>query len=180
MACIKNTHIGIVGVGLMGSSIVASLLAARHRVKAIAPLAGELDMALLRVKEQLLLCEKGGLLTEPLPFYLSALTISEDYNILHDCSLVVECIIEDIEIKETVFKKIIAAVGKETVLASNTSAIPISVLQTFISYPERFIGIHWAEPAFATRFLEIICGEKTAPGTADRVFELACQWGKEP
>lgn len=180
MTRIKDTHIGIVGLGLMGSSIVASLLAAGHTVKAIAPLAGEQELAAARIKEQLLLCEKGALLTKPLPFYLSSLTISEDYNTLHDCSLVVECIIEDIEIKETVFKKILAAVGKDTVLASNTSAIPISILQTFISYPERFIGIHWAEPAFATRFLEIICGEKTAPGTAEWVFELAHQWGKEP
>ena len=164
----------------MGSSIVASLLAAGHTVKAIAPLAGEQDLAAERIKEQLLLCEKGALLTEPVASYLNSLTISDDYNSLNGCSLVVECIIEDIAIKEAVFKKIIAAVSKDTILASNTSAIPISMLQAFISYPERFIGIHWAEPAFATRFLEIICGEKTAPQTADWVFELAYQWGKEP
>lgn len=176
----KEVTIGIVGLGLMGSSIVASLLAAGHTVKAIAPLTGEQDLAAMRIKEQLRLCEKGSLLTEPVAFYLSSLTISEDYNALHDCSLVVECIIEDIEIKEAVFKKIIASVGKGTVLASNTSAIPISILQTFIPNPERFIGIHWAEPAFATRFLEIICGEKTSDQTAGWVFELAHQWGKEP
>ena len=164
----------------MGSSIVASLLAAGHTVKAIAPLTGEQDLAAMRIKEQLRLCEKGSLLTEPVAFYLSSLTISEDYNALHDCSLVVECIIEDIEIKEAVFKKIIASVGRDTVLASNTSAIPISILQTFIPNPERFIGIHWAEPAFATRFLEIICGEKTSDQTAGWIFELAHQWGKEP
>lgn len=176
----KEVTIGIVGLGLMGSSIVASLLAAGHTVKAIAPLTGEQDLAAMRIIEQLRLCEKGSLLTEPVAFYLSSLTISEDYNALHDCSLVVECIIEDIEIKEAVFKKIIASVGKGTVLASNTSAIPISILQTFIPNPERFIGIHWAEPAFATRFLEIICGEKTSDQTAGWIFELAHQWGKEP
>ena len=180
MTRIKDTNIGIVGVGLMGSSIVASLLVAGHKVKAIAPIAGEQDMAAVRIKDQLLLCEEAGLLTEPVAFYLSSLTISEDYNTLHDCGLVVECIIEDIEIKKTVFRKIIASVDKDTVLASNTSAIPISMLQTFISYPERFIGIHWAEPAFATRFLEIICGKKTAPETADWVFKLAQHWRKEP
>ncbi len=180
MTSIKDTNIGIVGVGLMGSSIVASLLAAGHKVKAIAPLSGEQELAAVRVKEQLLLCEKGALLTKPVSFYLSSLTISEDYNTLQDCRLVVECIIEDIEIKEAVFKKIAANVHRDTILASNTSAIPISILQEFIPNPERFIGIHWAEPAFATRFLEIICGEKTAPQTADWVFELAHQWGKEP
>ncbi|HRO46535.1 3-hydroxyacyl-CoA dehydrogenase family protein [Agriterribacter sp.] len=180
MTRIKDTNIGIVGVGLMGSSIVASLLVAGHTVKAIAPLAGELDLAAVRIKEQLLLCEKGAFLTAPVDFYLSSLTISEDYNVLHDCSLVVECIIEDMEIKEAVFKKIIASVSKDAVLASNTSAIPITMLQTFIPNPERFIGIHWAEPAFATRFLEIICGDKTSDQTANWVFELAHHWGKEP
>ena len=180
MTRIKDINIGIVGVGLMGSSIVASLLVAGHKVKAIAPIAGEQDMAAVRIKDQLLLCEKAALLTEPVAFYLSSLTISEDYNTLHDCSLVVECIIEDIKIKEAVFKKVIAIVDKDTILASNTSAIPISMLQAFIPNPERFIGIHWAEPAFATRFLEIICGEKTASQTADWVFELAHEWGKEP
>ncbi|HRP57738.1 3-hydroxyacyl-CoA dehydrogenase family protein [Agriterribacter sp.] len=180
MTGIKDTSIGIVGVGLMGSSIVASLLAAGHRIKAVAPLAGELDLAAVRIKEQLLLCEKGALLAKPAHFYLSSLTISEDYNVLHDCSLVVECIIEDVEAKEAVFKKIVAAVGKDAVLASNTSAIPISILQAFVPGPERFLGIHWAEPAFATRFLEIICGEKTSDQTANWVFELAHLWRKEP
>ena len=93
MTRIKDINIGIVGVGLMGSSIVASLLVAGHKVKAIAPIAGEQDMAAVRIKDQLLLCEKAALLTEPVAFYLSSLTISEDYNTLHDSSLVVECII---------------------------------------------------------------------------------------
>ncbi|CAL1520754.1 3-hydroxyacyl-CoA dehydrogenase family protein [Chitinophaga sp. MM2321] len=180
MTDIKNIHIGIVGLGLMGSSIVASLLIAGHTVKAIAPLMGEEAIAAGRIRDQLLVCEQGGLLIKPVEAYLSSLTISNNYEELHDCSLVVECIIEDVQIKEKVFKKIAAAVGQDTILASNTSAIPISMLQGFIPVPERFIGIHWAEPAFATRFLEIICGEKTATRTADWVFELAHAWGKEP
>lgn len=180
MTHIKEVTIGIVGLGLMGSSIVASLLAAGHKVKAIAPLPGESSLGAERIREQLLLCEKGEILTAPVKSYLSALTISDNYNELNDCGLIVECIIEDIGIKKMVFKKIAALAGPDTIIASNTSAIPISMLQTFIPNPERFVGIHWAEPAFATRFLEIICGEKTSDQTANRVFELAHQWGKEP
>ncbi|MEO5997694.1 MAG: 3-hydroxyacyl-CoA dehydrogenase family protein, partial [Chitinophagaceae bacterium] len=172
--------IGIVGLGLMGSSIIASLLAVGHQVKAIAALPDEKEIAAIRIKDQLLHCEKCNLLIEPVEYYLSTLIISDDYRELNNCSLVIECIIEDIEIKERVFKKIVASVNSDAIIASNTSSLPISILQRFIEYPERFIGIHWAEPAFATRFLEIICGEVTSTLTADRVFELAHLWGKEP
>lgn len=177
---IRNPVIGIVGIGLMGSSIAASLLAAGHRVKAIAPLPGEEEPGLDRIIRQLRLCEDFDLLNAPLEEYLGLLTVSNDYYPLGDCGLVVECIVEDIEIKETIFKKIVEFTPANAILASNTSAIPISILQQMIPDPQRFIGIHWAEPAFATRFLEIICGRETNEQTVDSIFNLAISWGKEP
>ncbi len=176
----KDIQIGIVGLGLMGSGIVTSLLAAGHKVKAIAPLPGEKKVALSRIADQLIQCEKCGLLTDPMDSYLSSLTISDEYLELNGCGLVVECVTEDIQIKESVLHKMVASVDQDTIIASNTSAIPISVLQRFVAYPERFIGIHWAEPAFATRFLEIICGNQTSEQNANWVFELSHAWGKEP
>ena len=177
---IQNVTIGIVGLGLMGSSIIASLLVAGHKVKAIAPLPEDMEHGPDRIKQQLLQSQKCGLLTNSFSFYLEALSISEEYNELSDCKLIVECIIEDVEAKESVFYKILRVVDSTTILASNTSAIPVSFLQRFINSPERFIGIHWAEPAFATRFLEIICGDQTSEKTADWVFKMAHYWGKEP
>lgn len=177
---VRPTAIGIVGLGLMGSSIVASLLALKHPVKAIAPLHGEKEAGYRRILEQLLLCEKFDMLSFPLEAYLALLTVSEEYDDLRDCDLVVECIVEDIDIKASVFKKITAVIPEDTILASNTSAIPISMLQKMLPYPQRFIGIHWAEPAFATRFLEIICGNQTSEATTDAVVKLALSWGKEP
>lgn len=177
---IQNTTIGIVGLGLMGSSIIASLLAAGHPVKAVAPIHGEKEMGYKRILEQLQLCEKFDILSGTLDEYLNLLTVSSEYDILEGCSLVVECIVENLSIKETVFKKIATITSSETILASNTSAIPISILQKSIPRPNRFIGIHWAEPAFATRFLEIICGKETDEKTVSIVVELALSWGKEP
>lgn len=177
---VRPAAVGIVGLGLMGSSIVASLLALQHPVRAVAPLRGEKEAGYRRILEQLLLCEKFDMLSAPLETYLALLTVSEDYDDLKDCELVVECIVEDIGIKETVFKKIAAAIPKDTILASNTSAIPISMLQKMVPDPKRFIGIHWAEPAFATRFLEIVCGSQTSETTTDAVIALALSWGKEP
>lgn len=177
---IEHTTIGIVGLGLMGSSIIASLLALGHPVKAIAPIHGEKEVGYNRILEQLTLCDKFGILSQPLQHYLSLLTVSTEYDALSDCDLVVECIVENLAIKETVFKKIAAVTKKGTILASNTSAIPISILQKTVPDPERFIGIHWAEPAFATRFLEIICGAATSDATTATVANWALLWGKEP
>lgn len=176
----RNITIGVVGLGLMGSSIVVSLLLAGHQVIAIAPIPGEKEISPSRINDQLTLCAKDGLLTKSHNSYLSSLTISDDYKRLNDCSLVLECVIEKVEIKESVYKNIITCIRPDAIIGSNTSAVPISVLQQYVTYPERFIGIHWAEPAFATRFMEIICGSQTSIQTAEWVFKLAHHWGKEP
>lgn len=156
-----EVEIGVVGIGLMGSSIIVSLLASGHRVKAIAPIAADFAAAGSRISEQLNNCRQMGLLKYPAACYLSALEISMSYNRLANCGLVLECVIEDAGIKSQVYKKITDCVPANTVIASNTSAIAITILQKLVAIPERFIGIHFAEPAYATRFMEITCGECT-------------------
>lgn len=176
----KDITVAVVGLGLMGSSIIVSLLLAGHNVIGIAPLPEDLETGPNRITNQLLHCEESGLLTNSVDAYLSKLTISSDYSDLNVCGIVLECITEIEAIKEQVYRKITANVKDETVIASNTSAIPISTLQTYVNKPERFMGIHWAEPAYATRFLEITCGVKTSPECASWIYNLAHKWGKEP
>lgn len=176
----QNISVGVVGLGLMGTSIVISLLIAGHKVIGIAPLPGEKEIASANIKDQLMLCEKDGLLTNPPESYLLSLIVSDNYELLNNCSLVLECVVENVEIKEAVYKNIIPFINSDTIIGSNTSAVPVSMLQQYVTYPERFIGIHWAEPAFATRFMEIICGSQTSVQTAEWVFKLAHNWGKEP
>jgi 3-hydroxybutyryl-CoA dehydrogenase len=172
--------IGVVGLGLMGSSLIASLLMAGHEVKAIAPLSEDMEAAPERIREHLLLCANSGLLCKPVDAYLSCLVISEDYSHLRTCGLVLECVIELLEVKKSVYEKIEAVVDKEAIIATNTSAIPISELQIYLMHPERFLGVHWAEPSYFTRFMEIICGNHTALQHAEWVYELAHYWDKEP
>lgn len=171
--------VGVVGLGLMGSSIVAALLVAGHPVRAIAPVAHEAPQAPGRIAAQLRQCREAGLIGTLQP-YLDALATSDDYATLAGCVLVIECVVEKPEIKSAVYQKITAAVGADCIIGSNTSAIPISELQKFVAIPARFLGIHWAEPAFMTRFLEITCGDQTDPVFASRIFEMAHGWGKEP
>lgn len=65
-------------------------------------------------------------------------------------------------------------------MASNTSAIPITILQGQTSKPGRFFGLHWAEPSHTTRFLEVICGDHSDEKRGEWLYELAHKWSKEP
>lgn len=172
--------VGVIGLGLMGSSIVVALLNAGHQVTALAPTPEDWVNGANRIEEQLHACERGGFLQKDIKHYKGRLTVTKSYEDLSGCCFIMECVIENEDIKQSVYKKITDVVDKTSIIASNTSAIPISKLQANISAPERFMGVHWAEPAFATRFLEITCGAGTSMATADWVYDLAHQWGKEP
>jgi 3-hydroxybutyryl-CoA dehydrogenase len=164
----------------MGCSITTCLLMAGHRVIAIAPLTADLEHAAQRIEGHLRRSKEEGLILQEPAVYLSQLTISEYYAQLTPCSLVMECTIENMDIKSAVYKKIEAYISKEALLTSNTSAIPISQLQALTSCPERFLGLHWAEPSHTTRFLEIICGDKSDITKAEALYQLSHRWGKEP
>ena len=171
---------GVVGMGLMGSSIAACLLAAGHTVAAV-----DVDLAKLRKAPRRVLPLLEGLREERLLStnprrILRRLTVSPDYSVLRQSQIVIECVAEDLNVKKVVIRSIEQAVSSDTMIGSNTSAIPPTLLQQGALHPERILGIHWAEPAHTTRFMEIICGKKTATVYADRALALARQWGKEP
>lgn len=176
----ERISVGVVGLGLMGSSIVASLLMSGHPVVAVAPLPEDMEAGPRRIREQLVQCAAAGLLEDTVAGCLARLTVTEDYEALSGCRLLQECVVEKIDVKKTVYGKMAAIAAPDAVITSNTSAIPISTLQQWVSSPGRFLGLHWAEPAYATRFLEITCGAQTSPDHAEWVFRLAHAWGKEP
>src|SRR5215207_2457696 len=107
-------NIGVVGLGLMGSSIVVSLLIAGHKVKAIAPVPEDITHGTARINNELMLCAESGLLKNAVNSYLSRLCISENYGTLSGCDIVLECVVEQLEIKKSVFKKITSMVGLDT------------------------------------------------------------------
>lgn len=171
---------GVVGLGLMGCSITACLLMSGHPVIAVAPVAADLEHAASRIRRHLEKSHAEGLTTHSANDLLSKLVITEEYEKLSTCKLVIECTLENEEIKKNVYGKIEAVVPAEALMTSNTSAIPISQLQRLTMKPERFFGLHWAEPSHTTRFLEIICGELSDPEKGEYLYQLSHSWGKEP
>jgi 3-hydroxybutyryl-CoA dehydrogenase len=177
---IKNIEVGVVGLGLMGCSITTCLLMAGHKVVAVAPIAGDLLHANKRITDHLTRSKEQGLVNNDPEFYVQHLIITEDYSQLKNCKVVIECTLENIEIKKSVYDKIEAVISNDAILTSNTSAIPISILQKQTNFPKRFFGLHWAEPSHTTRFLEIIFGELSDITKGEYLYELSHRWGKEP
>ena len=177
---VTTIPIGVVGLGLMGCSITTCLIMAGHKVIAVAPVAIDLEHANTRIQTHLTRSKQHGLINKEPAEYLQQLTITEDYALLKDCKVVIECTLENVDIKKSVYNKIEAVISNEAILTSNTSAIPISILQKLTLFPTRFFGLHWAEPSHTTRFLEIICGELSDTAKADFLYELSHYWGKEP
>ena len=176
----KDIPAGVIGLGLMGHSIIACLLSAGHSVVGVTRSLTRHRGTRRHVLALLRQMKLEGLLKREPGALIGGLTLSEDYRDLARCGIVIESIIEDIETKKQAYRAVEDAVPADTIIGSNTSSIPLSLLQAGAAHPERFVGIHWDEPAHVTRFMEIIAGEKTRPDYAQRVKALAALWGKEP
>jgi 3-hydroxybutyryl-CoA dehydrogenase len=174
-----DIEVGVVGLGLMGRSIVACLLGAGHRVTGVTNDLATRREILDRVREHLEEMGTEGIVTEPAATLLERFSVSAAYADLSSCAIVFESVTEDVELKRGIFREVEAVVPESTIVATNTSAIPITLLQRNAKHPQRFVGIHWDEPAHITRFMEIIAGDATSPEVVDRVAALSRHWNKE-
>lgn len=173
-------EVGTIGLGLMGSSIAACLLAAGHKVTSVVKSLDEAVPAKGRVLGYLKEMQQEGLLSSTLAELADNLTISDALKDLSAMPLIIESVYEDPITKKQIYAELEKYVQPDAIIGSNTSAIPVSILQADLKYPQRLLGIHWAEPAHITRFMEIICGDKTDLANAEAVKVLAESWGKEP
>ncbi len=171
---------GVIGMGLMGHSIVACLLSAGHEVIAVTRDLPRHRATRARVLQLLNQMKREGLLKGKPEILVDRLSLSNDCGDLAGCDIVIESITEDLETKRQVYRAVEQAVSRRTIIGSNTSSIPLTLLQQGAQHPERFVGIHWDEPAHITRFMEVIAGDQTSRRYADRVMALAVVWGKEP
>jgi 3-hydroxybutyryl-CoA dehydrogenase len=176
----EKIPIATVGLGLMGSSIATCILAAGHRVTSLVRTmerAGEATRRITGFLEQL---REEGLLQEDVVTAIERLTITDEVGCLAGHRVVIESVTENLEEKQKLFRTLETVLAPDAIIGSNTSAIPVSTLQDSLKHPERLFGIHWAEPAHITRFMEIICGARSDQALARQIVTLAEGWGKEP
>ncbi len=174
-------RVGVVGLGLLGSDIVALILSRGLNVAAVDVNAAARDKLPQRISDALdELIEHAGFQSSDFDGWQDRLEISDDFAGLSDCDFVIESVFEDAEIKKTVFATIEEIVSEKTPIASNTSALPISEMQLTLNQPDRFLGMHFGQPAYAQPFLEIIRGKQTGDAAFNTANQLALLLGKEP
>ena len=176
----KEIPVAVIGLGLMGRSIVACLLAAGHFVTGVTDSLEASAGTPERIRALLAEMVEEGLLDEPASEAMKRFHMTAELREIANAALVCESVTEDLALKRALLHRTEQFVSPDCILATNTSALPVSQIQEGATHPERILGLHWDEPAHVTRFMEIIPGIATAPEYVDRVAELAVKWGKEP
>lgn len=108
------------------------------------------------------------------------MTFTTDLNLAADADLVIEAAVENLEIKKSVFAELDRICKPETILASNTSSISITAIAAATNRADRFIGMHFFNPATVMKLVEVIRGANTSEETFKTVYALADEIGKDP
>ena len=108
------------------------------------------------------------------------ISFTTDLKLAADADLVVEAAIENLEIKKSVFAELDTICKPETIFASNTSSISITAIAAATKRADKFIGMHFFNPATVMKLIEVIKGARTSQETFDTVFALSQQLGKDP
>jgi 3-hydroxybutyryl-CoA dehydrogenase len=173
--------VGLIGLGLMGRGIASCLLSQGLEVVAYNRTASRAAESIPHIDEALRELARRGIVTRAsLRGWKRRFHVVAALADLQPCRFVIESVKEDLELKRRIYDELEQAVSARTVIASNTSSLPITVLQTGRKHPQRFVGMHWGEPAQIMRYLEIIPGRQTSKRTLRLTRQLGEICGKEP
>jgi 3-hydroxybutyryl-CoA dehydrogenase len=168
-------HVLVVGAGQMGAGIAQVVAASGRRVSLHDAAPGAVDRGLSSIERSLTkLAEKGG--ADP----AEVLGRIEPVGELVPADLLIEAVVEDSAVKEEIFRRADEVLPAQSILASNTSSIPITSLGAVTSRPERVIGMHFFNPVPVLKLVEVIRGLETSDETARAIVELAIDLGKTP
>ena len=174
-------RVGIVGSGTMGSGIAE--IAAKSGIEVILRSRQQetADRMVASVEKSFAKqVERGKLSDEDSKAALSRLTATENLNDLADCDLVIESIVEDLATKKTLFNELDRICGDSTILATNTSTLPVIELAMETGRPDKVCGVHFFNPAPVMALVEIVRPLTASDETiaSARGFAEAC--GKTP
>jgi 3-hydroxybutyryl-CoA dehydrogenase len=174
-------NIGIIGAGTMGVGIAQVAATAGCKVVIYDAQTLQIDKALSGLEKTLQkLVEKTKISQEKATEIRNNIAKGVTLQDLKDSDLVIEAIIENKEIKTKVFTELEQYVSENCIIASNTSSISITSLGAELKKPERFIGIHFFNPAPLMPLVEVIPSLLTEKSLAEKMYTLMKDWGKLP
>ncbi len=174
-------HVAVFGGGTMGNGIAHVFALSGYKVTLIDIEKKYLEKALSTIKGNMERQLKKEVITqEQMDKALGCITTSVDVQDAEGAQLVIEAIIENLDTKLELFKKLDQLCGPGTILASNTSSLPITKLASATSRPDEVIGMHFMNPVPMMKLVELIRGMATSDETYKTIEELAKKLGKVP
>jgi len=157
--------IAVLGAGVMGRNIARVFLRAGHDVALFSRTEATREDARATLDG-----EVGGVLT----------TTGSVQDAVADARLVLESVPERADLKQALLGEAEAAVGADAIVATNTSSLPLDRLAEVLHRPERFLGLHWFNPAHLIPLVEVVPAPATDAGVVERSAALLAEAGKSP
>jgi 3-hydroxybutyryl-CoA dehydrogenase len=183
----RDTVVGVIGAGAMGSGIAQVAASYGHIVLLFDQDAAQLDRAMISIEKSLdRAVEKGRLVREDADVIRSRIQTAGWENVggsvyrdLAQAGLIIEAIVEDLEVKRTLFSDLEKTVSPDAILATNTSSLSVTAIARACTHPQRVIGIHFFNPPTVMPLVEIVPGLATSAGVAEASQKLINAWGKK-
>jgi len=186
MSLSTDTIVGVVGAGAMGTGIAQVAAAAGHRVvlgdavrgatqKAQASIAKAMDR---EVQKERMSRDAADELMSRIDYQWEPL--GDDLSAYGRCGLVIEAIVEDLDVKQALFRRLERAVARDAVLATNTSSLSVASIASSCDVPERVIGIHFFNPPPLMPLVEVVPWLGADPALAPAAYAMMARWRKAP
>lgn len=173
--------VGIVGSGMMGSGIAEvaaksgfSVVLRSRRLQTAEEMLRGLEKSLARQ------VEKGRLEEDAKSEVLARVTVTEDLKDLASCDLIIESVLEDLSVKKELFGELDDVCGESTIIATNTSTLPVVELAVSTRRPDRVCGIHFFNPAPVMKLVEVVRPLTASEETISTAKSFAESCGKQP
>lgn len=170
--------LAIIGTGIMGMGIAQIAAQAGIQVLLFDAKAGSAKQGRQSLQATLeKLAAKGKFTDEQLQSTLANLTVIENIAKIAEVDVVIEAIVENLEIKQQLFKQLESIVRAETILATNTSSLAVTAIASDCEHPERVAGFHFFNPVPLMKIVEVIPGISTKPSVVETLTSLAKRMG---
>jgi 3-hydroxybutyryl-CoA dehydrogenase len=176
-----GNSIGVVGAGTMGSGIAQVAALGGHTVIVYDIEESALERGLKTIRSTLeKSVEKGKVPRDKAETALQNIRMTVQFNELQRTTTVIEAASERFDIKKGIFQRLDDILSHESVIATNTSSLSITALGSVTKRPDRVAGMHFFNPVYVMKLVEIIKGQETSETTINRIRTLAKEFGKTP
>jgi 3-hydroxybutyryl-CoA dehydrogenase len=182
----SNTIVGVVGAGAMGSGIAQVAAAAGHQVVIADAKDGATRAAQARLAKTMeSLVQKARLTRNEADALLARIDyqwepLGDDLGAFRRCGLVIEAVVEALDVKRALFRRLEGAVSRDAVLATNTSSLAVAAIASACEAPERVIGLHFFNPPPLMPLVEVVPWLGSEPSLGSIAYAMMKDWKKTP